>query len=49
MKLAPDVTVKGVMAYASNLSDNPVFLQQMARVAEGQRKAGMPEGEAKTN
>jgi len=49
LKLAPDVTVKGVMAYASNLSDNPVFLQQMARVAEGLRKAGMPEGEAKTN
>jgi hypothetical protein len=37
------------MAYASNLSDNPVFLQQMARVAEGLRKAGLPEGDEKTN
>jgi hypothetical protein len=25
--------------------DNPIFTQQMARLAEGLRKAGLPEGD----
>jgi adenylate cyclase len=43
LKLSPGATVKGVIAYASTLSDNPVFLQQNVRRAEGLRKAGLPE------
>jgi adenylate cyclase len=43
LKLSPGATVKGSIAYASTLSDNPVFLQQAARRVEGFRKAGMPE------
>jgi hypothetical protein len=35
--------VKRVLSYERDLSDNPVFLQQMARAAQGWRKAGMPE------
>jgi TolB-like protein len=43
LKLVPVKTVKGALANASNYSDNPVFLQQSARQAEGWRKAGLPE------
>ncbi len=44
LKMTPGgATVKGVIAFASNFSDNPVFLQQEARRAEGMRKAGLPE------
>jgi adenylate cyclase len=43
LKLFPGATMKGVMAWHSNFSDNPVFLQQVARQAEGWRKAGLPE------
>jgi class 3 adenylate cyclase/TolB-like protein len=49
LKLFPGATVKGAIAYYSSFSDNPVFLQQMARQAEGWRKAGLPEGDTKTN
>ena len=43
LKASPGATVKGSIAYASTLSDNPVFLQQAARRVEGFRRAGMPE------
>jgi class 3 adenylate cyclase len=43
LKLSPGATVKGVIAYASTVSDNPVLLQQNVRRAEGLRKAGLPE------
>ena len=43
LKLVPGATVKGALANASNYSDNPVYLQQSAREAEGWRKAGLPE------
>jgi TolB-like protein len=49
LKLMPGLTLNGIISYASNASDNPVFSQQMAREIEGLRKAGMPEGEQKTN
>jgi adenylate cyclase len=42
-KLVPGATVKGMLSYVRNLSDNPTFLEQMARRAEGLRKAGLPE------
>jgi len=43
LKLVPGATVKRALSDASNFSDNPVYLQQMAREAEGWRKAGLPE------
>jgi adenylate cyclase len=43
LKLVPGMTVKGEMSYAAGFSDNPVFRQQIARWAEGLRKAGLPE------
>jgi adenylate cyclase len=46
LKLLPPgttVSVKGAISYARTVSDNPVYLQQMARAAEGLRKAGLPE------
>ncbi len=43
LKLFPGFTVKRVISYWSNFSDNPVYLQQIARTAEGLRKAGLPE------
>jgi adenylate cyclase len=43
LKLVPGATVKHALSSSSNFSDNPVFLQQKAREAEGWRKAGLPE------
>jgi TolB-like protein/class 3 adenylate cyclase len=49
LKLKPDMTVQAYLALAAIYSDNAVFKQQIARMVEGLRKAGMPEGEQKTN
>jgi adenylate cyclase len=43
LKLVPGFTVKRAIAYASNVSDNPVYVQQNACAAEGMRKVGLPE------
>jgi adenylate cyclase len=43
LKLKPNLTVKGYAAIAATFSENPVFTQQIARMAEGLRKAGLPE------
>ncbi|HLW91531.1 MAG TPA: hypothetical protein VKS78_09555 [Roseiarcus sp.] len=44
LKLAPGATVNGMMSYVrNNVSDNRVFIQQIARQAEGLRKAGLLE------
>jgi adenylate cyclase len=43
LKLKPDLTVKGYREAGAMYSDNPVFTQQIARMAEGLRMAGMPE------
>jgi adenylate cyclase len=43
LKVYPGATVKGTIAFNRSYSDNPVFLQQVARRAEGLRKAGLPE------
>jgi hypothetical protein len=43
----PDFTVQ---KYAGRYwTDNPTFNAQRARIVEGLRKAGLPEGEAKSN
>ncbi len=46
-KVYPSYTVQ---TYAgTHYSDDPTFNAQRARIVEGQRKAGLPEGEAKSN
>jgi adenylate cyclase len=44
VRIKPGITVKGYASVASAFSVNPVFAQQIARMAEGLRKAGLPEG-----
>ncbi len=34
---------------AARVTYNPTFAQQIQRIIEGLRKAGLPEGEKKTN
>jgi hypothetical protein len=46
-KIHPDFTVQKYAA--THFSDDPTFTAQRARIVEGLRKAGLPEGEAKTN
>jgi adenylate cyclase len=48
-KLAPNLTVQQFVSLMALVSDNPIFAQQMARMAEGLRKAELPEGAKKTN
>jgi adenylate cyclase len=43
LKLQPKLTVKGYIGIGAMFSDNPVFSQEVARMAEGLRKAGLPE------
>jgi tetratricopeptide (TPR) repeat protein len=47
LKLKPDVTAQAYMALAATYSDNAAFTQGIARMVEGMRKAGLPEGEPK--
>jgi tetratricopeptide (TPR) repeat protein len=47
LKLYPGFTVQSFLAW--HRSDNPTYNAQEQRVAEGLRKAGVPEGEKKTN
>ena len=49
LKLSPGFTVENFNSLAALYSNNPVFNQQIARIAEGLRKAGVPEREKKTN
>jgi hypothetical protein len=49
LKLQPNFTVQGFLALVPLFSDNPVFTQQLERLAEGLRKAALPEGDKKTN
>jgi adenylate cyclase len=48
-RLRPGFTVQSYADFASRTSDNPTFDAQSQRIAEGLRKAGLPEGEKKTN
>ena len=43
IKPKPDLSVKGFKEVATTYSDNPVFTAQIARMAEGLGKAGLPE------
>jgi tetratricopeptide (TPR) repeat protein len=47
--LLPGFTVQSYADLASHTSDDPTFKAAAARIVEGLRKAGMPEGEKKTN
>ena len=47
-KVDPRFTVQSVGGYR-NQSDDPTFNAESARIVEGLRKAGVPEGQAKTN
>ncbi len=49
LKLKPGFTVQTWVGLAANFSDNPIFSQQIQRMVEGLRKAGLPEGEVKSN
>ena len=48
-KLRPDFTVQAYADLASRNSDDPTFKAAIARIVEGLRKAGVPEGEKTTN
>jgi hypothetical protein len=47
LKLNPSFTVQDYVNF--NWSDDPTFKGEYARIAEGLRKAGLPEGQAKSN
>jgi adenylate cyclase len=46
LKYDPDFTIQG---WIDHWSDDPTFNAQVQRIVEGARKAGIPEGEQKTN
>ena len=46
LKFNPDFTIQ---AWIDHWSDDPTFKAQLERIVEGARKAGIPEGEQKTN
>jgi hypothetical protein len=47
-KVDPNVTVQTFQVDA-DANENPTYKAEMARIIEGLRKAGLPEGEKKTN
>jgi adenylate cyclase len=46
LKYDPDFTIQG---WIDHWSDDPTFNAQLQRIVEGARKAGIPEGQQKTN
>jgi adenylate cyclase len=46
LKVDPNWTIQG---WVDHWSDDPTFNAQLQRIVEGARKAGIPEGEQKTN
>jgi hypothetical protein len=46
LKYDPSFTTQG---WIDHWSDDPTFSAQLQRIVEGARKAGIPEGEQKTN
>ena len=46
-KVYPGFTVQNLLGW--DLTDNPTFNAQSQRIVEGLRKAGVPEGDKKTN
>jgi adenylate cyclase len=49
LKVYPGFTVHSYSDIAARVTYNPTFAQQIQRIVEGLRKAGLPEGEKKTN
>jgi adenylate cyclase len=49
LKLTPDFTVQSWAAFGPRLSDDPTYLREYSVIVEGLRKAGVPEGEKKTD
>ena len=49
LKVYPGFTVQTFADVAARVTYNPTFAQQIQRILEGLRKAGLPEGEKKTN
>ena len=49
LKVYPGFTVQRYADIAARVTYNPTFAQQIQRIIEGLRKAGLPEGEKKTN
>ena len=49
LKVYPGFTVQTFADVAARVTYNPTFAQQIQRIIEGLRKAGLPEGEKKTN
>ena len=43
VKMLPGLTCKGEIQLGARFSDNPIYNQQIARMVEGLRKAGLPE------
>jgi len=48
LKVTPGFTVQSWAAWRSQSSDDPTYLREQSGIVEGLRKAGVPEGEAKT-
>ena len=49
LKLKPGFTLQSFVAFGRELSDDPTYLREHSGIAEGMRKAGVPEGEQKMN
>ena len=48
LKLKPGYTVQQFADRANSMSDNPTYLRELQPIIEGLRKAGLPEGDKKT-
>ena len=49
LKYDPDFTIQGWRSSLHHWNGDPTFKAQVERIVEGARKAGIPEGEKKTN
>jgi hypothetical protein len=49
LKVYPGFTVQSFAGIAARVTYNPIFAEQIQRILEGLRKAGLPEGEKKTD
>ena len=49
LKVYPGFTVQSFADIVARVTYNPTFADQIQRILEGLRKAGLPEGEKKTN
>lgn len=49
LQLKPGYTVQQFADRYNSMSDNPTYLRELQRIAEGLRKAGLREGDKKTD